>query len=123
MTEKQLEPGWLEGLRFAMNVAGVLKSNAISVTGAQSLYGAGAGQMSRVDAAEQAFKKAGDKARGAFMGSDAFFPFADTVELAAKAGIAAIVQPGGSKRDQESIDACNKHNIAMVFTGQRHFRH
>lgn len=123
VTNRQLEPGWMDELRFAMNVAGVLKSNSIAVTRAQALLGAGAGQMSRVDAAEQALKKAGDRAQGAFLGSDAFFPFPDTVELAAKAGIAAMVQPGGSKRDQESIDACDAHGIAMVFTGTRHFRH
>ena len=123
VTHKALEATWINELAFAMKAAAVLKSNAIAVTAQQTLLGAGAGHMSRIDAAEQAFKKAGDKARGAFLGSDAFFPFDDTVRAAAKMGIAAIVQPGGSKRDQDSIDACNAANIAMVFTGRRHFRH
>lgn len=79
--------------------------------------------MSRIDACEQAIKKAGDKTEGAFLGSDAFFPFDDCARLASKAGIVAIVQPGGSKRDQEVIDACNEVGIAMVFTNRRHFRH
>ena len=123
VTKKPLEATWINELEFAMKVAAVLKSNAIAVTAQQTLLGAGAGHMSRIDAAEQAFKKAGDKTRGAFLGSDAFFPFDDTVRMAAKMGIAAIVQPGGSKRDQDSIDACDAAGIAMVFTGRRHFRH
>jgi phosphoribosylaminoimidazolecarboxamide formyltransferase / IMP cyclohydrolase len=123
VTRKPLEESWLAELDFAMKAATLLKSNAIALTHGQALLGAGAGQMSRVDAAEQAIKKAGAAARGAFMGSDAFFPFPDCVKLAADAGVVAIVQPGGSKRDQESIDACNELGIAMVFTGRRHFRH
>jgi phosphoribosylaminoimidazolecarboxamide formyltransferase/IMP cyclohydrolase len=79
--------------------------------------------MSRIDAAEIAVKKAGDKVKGAVLASDAFFPFPDVVELAAKHGVAAIIQPGGSKRDQESIDKANEAGMAMVFTGRRHFRH
>jgi phosphoribosylaminoimidazolecarboxamide formyltransferase/IMP cyclohydrolase len=85
--------------------------------------GIGAGQMNRIGAAEIAIKQAGERADGSVMASDAFFPMADTVEAAAEAGIRAIIQPGGSKRDQESIDACNKHGLAMVFTGVRHFKH
>jgi phosphoribosylaminoimidazolecarboxamide formyltransferase/IMP cyclohydrolase len=85
--------------------------------------GIGAGQMSRIDATEIAARKAGSKTKGAAMASDAFFPFRDNVDLAAKLGIAAIIQPGGSIRDKESIDAANEHGIAMVFTGRRHFRH
>ena len=123
VTQTPLAAGALAELAFAMQAAALLKSNAIAVTQDRALLGAGAGQMSRVDAAEQAIKKAGEKSRGAYMGSDAFFPFPDCVHLAAQAGIVAIAQPGGSKRDQESIDACNKHGIAMVFTGRRHFRH
>jgi phosphoribosylaminoimidazolecarboxamide formyltransferase/IMP cyclohydrolase len=79
--------------------------------------------MSRVDACEQAIKKCGDDIQGSFLGSDAFFPFDDCVRLAGKAGVIAVVQPGGSKRDDEVIAACDELGIAMVFTGQRHFRH
>ncbi|MCL2796692.1 MAG: bifunctional phosphoribosylaminoimidazolecarboxamide formyltransferase/IMP cyclohydrolase [Firmicutes bacterium] len=85
--------------------------------------GIGGGQTNRIDAAKQALGRAGERARGAVMASDAYFPFPDCVEEAAKAGIAAIIQPGGSIRDQESIDMCDKHGIAMVFVGQRHFKH
>jgi phosphoribosylaminoimidazolecarboxamide formyltransferase/IMP cyclohydrolase len=123
VTDKKLEDGWLDELAFAMRAAAVLKSNAIAITKGHALLGGGAGHMSRVDATEQALKKAGDTAKGGFMGSDAFFPFPDCVKLAATAGVVAIVQPGGSKRDQESVDACNELGLAMVFTGRRHFRH
>ena len=123
VTEKKLEDGWLDELAFAMRAVATLKSNAITVTHRKSLRGAGAGQMSRLDACEHALKKAGDDTKGAFLGSDAFFPFDDCVRLAANAGIVAVAQPGGSKRDQESIDACNELGLAMVFTGRRHFRH
>ena len=85
--------------------------------------GVGAGQMNRVGAARIAIEQAGEKARGSVLASDAFFPMGDTVELAAKAGITAIIQPGGSIKDEESIAAANKHGIAMVFTGVRHFKH
>jgi phosphoribosylaminoimidazolecarboxamide formyltransferase/IMP cyclohydrolase len=79
--------------------------------------------MSRIDSAEMAVKKSGEEVKGAVLASDAFFPFPDVVELAAKHGVAAIIQPGGSKNDQQSIDAANKHGMAMVFTGRRHFKH
>ena len=79
--------------------------------------------MNRVGSCDIALKHAGDKAKGAVLASDAFFPFADNIEVAAAAGITAIIQPGGSIRDQEVIDACNKFGIAMVFTGVRHFKH
>ena len=85
--------------------------------------GIGAGQMSRVDSVDIALKKAGDKAKGAIMASDAFFPFKDSVALCSDYGISGIIQPGGSKRDQESIDCCNEHAMSMVFTGSRHFKH
>jgi len=85
--------------------------------------GVGAGQMNRVGAARIAIEQAGERAVGAVLASDAFFPMPDTVEEAAKAGVTAIIQPGGSIRDQDSIDACNRHGIAMVFTGVRHFKH
>lgn len=79
--------------------------------------------MNRVGAARLALGQAGEQARGAVMASDAFFPFKDTVEVAAQSGITAIIQPGGSIRDEESIEECNRHGIAMVFTGIRHFKH
>ena len=88
-----------------------------------AIVGVGAGQMSRVVSVEIAVKKAGDRAKGSVLASDAFFPFPDNVELAAAAGVTAIVQPGGSVKDADSIAACDKHGIAMLFTGVRHFRH
>ena len=102
------------------------KSNAIILVKDNQLLAGGTGQTSRVDALRQAIEKAhsfGFDLQGAVMASDAFFPFDDCVEAAAKAGITAIIQPGGSIKDQMSIDACNRHGIAMVFTGMRHFRH
>lgn len=123
VTKKEPQSTWIDELSFSMNAAACLKSNAIAVTKNQSLLGAGTGQMSRVDATEHALKKAGASSQGAFLGSDAFFPFPDCVELAAKAGIVAVVQPGGSKRDAEVIAACDKLDLVMMFTGQRHFRH
>lgn len=110
-------------LRFAWAVVRHVKSNAIVITRDQALWGAGAGQMSRVDSVEIAISKAGDKTNGSVLGSDAFFPFPDSIERAASAGVVAIIQPGGSKRDEEVIDACNQHEIAMIFTNRRHFRH
>jgi len=83
----------------------------------------GAGQMSRVDSVHLAARKAGDRARGSVLASDAFFPFRDNIDEAARAGVTAVIQPGGSMRDQDSIDACNEHGLAMVLTGIRHFRH
>lgn len=123
VTQTALQPGWLTELHFAMHAVSVLRSNAIAITREGALIGAGAGQPSRIDAAQIAISKAGEKARGAFLASDAFFPFADCVEAAAAAGIVAIVQPGGSLRDADSIAACDRHGIGMVFTGRRHFRH
>ena len=87
------------------------------------LLGAGAGQMSRVDSVEIAVKKAGDRAEGSVMASDAFFPFPDSIDKAAAAGVAAVIQPGGSKNDEPVIAACNRHGIPMIFTGRRHFKH
>ena len=85
--------------------------------------GVGAGQMNRVGAAKIAIEQAGEKAKGSVMSSDAFFPMPDTVEEAVKAGVTAIIQPGGSIKDQLSIDVCNEHDITMVYTGVRHFKH
>jgi len=113
----------LADLRFAWVVCRHVKSNAIVLAKDQSLVGVGAGQMSRVDAVEIAIKKAGDRARGAALASDAFFPFDDSIYQAAAAGVAAIIQPGGSRRDDEVIAACNKHGLPMIFTCRRHFRH
>ncbi|QHE50970.1 bifunctional phosphoribosylaminoimidazolecarboxamide formyltransferase/IMP cyclohydrolase [Pontibacillus sp. HMF3514] len=116
------EQEW-EDLQFAWKVVKHVKSNAIVLAKGQQTVGVGAGQMNRVGAAKIAFEQADEKAEGSALASDAFFPMPDTVEAAAEAGVKAIIQPGGSKRDQDSIDACNKHGIAMVFTGMRHFKH
>ena len=116
------EDQWAE-LEFAMRAVAILKSNAICVTRGLTLRGAGAGLMSRIDACRLALQKAGAEARGGVLASDGFFPFDDCVRLAADAGITAVVQPGGSKRDQAVIDACDELGLAMVFTGRRHFRH
>jgi phosphoribosylaminoimidazolecarboxamide formyltransferase/IMP cyclohydrolase len=110
-------------LRFAWSICRHVKSNAIVLAKHQAVVGVGAGQMSRVDAVEIALKKAGERARGAVLASDAFFPFDDSIHRAAEAGIVAIIQPGGSRRDDEVIAACNQHGISMLFTGRRHFRH
>jgi phosphoribosylaminoimidazolecarboxamide formyltransferase/IMP cyclohydrolase len=112
----------LKDLAFAMTVAKHVKSNAIVVVKDLMTIGVGAGQMNRVGSAEIALKDR-EKCKGAVMASDAFLPFKDTVEQAVAAGIRAIIQPGGSIRDQESIDECNLYGIAMVFTGVRHFKH
>lgn len=113
----------LEEMRFAMKVVKHTKSNAIVVTKDHATLGVGAGQCNRIWAANQAIEHSQSSTLGAVLASDAFFPFGDCVEAAYKAGIRAIVQPGGSKNDQESIDACDKYGIAMVFTGDRHFKH
>ena len=113
----------LNDLMFAFNLVKYVKSNAILIANNGQSLGVGAGQMSRVDAVEIALNKAGEKARGAVLASDAFFPFKDSIELAAQHGIRAIIQPGGSKRDQESIDACEANKICMAFSGSRHFLH
>jgi len=112
-----------QDLWFAWRAVKLIKSNAIVIAKDNALLGMGAGQPSRVVSVELALKRAGENAKGAVVGSDAFFPFADGVELAAKGGVTAIIQPGGSVRDQDAIDMANKYNIAMVFTGVRHFRH
>ncbi|MBO2536564.1 bifunctional phosphoribosylaminoimidazolecarboxamide formyltransferase/IMP cyclohydrolase [Rummeliibacillus suwonensis] len=117
-TEKE----W-EALKLGWSVVKHVKSNAIVVTDDKMTLGVGAGQMNRVGSAKIALEQAGDKAKGAALASDAFFPMPDTVEEAAKAGITVIIHPGGSKRDQDSIDVANKYGIAMVTTGVRHFKH
>lgn len=123
VTKRQpTEEEW-QAMEFGWKVVKHVKSNAIVLSGKDVTYGVGAGQMNRVGAADIAIKEAGDKAKGAALASDAFLPFGDTVEAAAKAGITAIIQPGGSIRDEESIEAADKAGITMVFTGHRHFRH
>lgn len=123
VTKVEPSPQQLESLKFAWQVCKHVKSNAIVLAQGQRTLGVGAGQMSRVDAVEIALQKALQDVRGASLASDAFFPFRDSVDLVAGAGVSAIIQPGGSKRDQEVIDACDEHGISMIFTGVRHFRH
>ena len=115
--------GQWSDLRFTWTVCRHVKSNAIAVGRNNTILGVGAGQMSRVDSVEIALAKAGSRGEGGVLASDAFFPFDDSIHRAAQAGIAAVIQPGGSRRDQEVIDACDAHGLAMVFTGRRHFRH
>ena len=110
-------------LRFAWAIVRHVKSNAIVLCKDQSLCGAGAGQMSRVDSVEIAINKAGERAAGCVLGSDAFFPFPDSIHRAQEAGVTAIIQPGGSKKDDEVIAACNEHGLPMILTGRRHFKH
>ncbi len=112
-----------QALQFAWNVVKGVKSNAIVFTTKDQLVGVGAGQMSRVDSVKIAQMKANLPTEGTVLASDAFFPFRDNVDLAAKAGVTAIIQPGGSIRDKESIEAADEHGIAMIFTGKRHFKH
>lgn len=116
------EEEW-EALKLGWKVVKHVKSNAIVVSDANRTLGVGAGQMNRVGAAKIALEQAGDRAKGAGLASDAFFPMDDTVEAAAKAGITAIIQPGGSKKDEDSIKKADEYGIAMVFTGIRHFKH
>ncbi len=113
----------LKQLLFGWNIVKHVKSNAIVLVKHDQTIGVGAGQMNRVGAAKIAIEQAGEKAKGSVMASDAFFPMPDTVEEAAKAGVTAIIQPGGSIKDALSIEECNKNGIAMVFTGVRHFKH
>jgi phosphoribosylaminoimidazolecarboxamide formyltransferase / IMP cyclohydrolase len=123
VTERKPTKEEVEQLLFAWKVVKHVKSNAIVLTKNFQTIGVGAGQMNRVGSAKIAIVQAGAKTIGSFLASDAFFPMSDTVEEAAKAGITAIIQPGGSIKDEESIEAANKHGIAMVFTGIRHFKH
>lgn len=122
-TKRQPTDAEWEALKLGWKVVKHVKSNAIVVTAEDMTIGIGAGQMNRVGAAEIALKQAGSKAEGAALASDAFFPMDDTVEAAAKAGITAIIQPGGSIRDADSIKKADEYGIAMVFTGVRHFKH
>jgi len=126
VTRKSPSDSENEDLLFANKLVKHTKSNAIVLAKGKQLLGSGVGQTSRVDALKQAIEKArsfGLDLNGAVMASDAFFPFADSVEIAHKAGITAVIQPGGSVRDQESVDYCDKAGMSMVFTGFRHFKH
>jgi phosphoribosylaminoimidazolecarboxamide formyltransferase/IMP cyclohydrolase len=123
VTRRRPSPEEWRALRFAWRACQHVKSNAIVFAQGEATVGIGGGQPNRVDCVRIAAGRARDKARGAVMASDAFFPFPDAVEEAAKAGISAIVAPGGSKRDAESIAAADAADIAMLFTGVRHFRH
>ncbi|MPN57347.1 Bifunctional purine biosynthesis protein PurH [bioreactor metagenome] len=123
VTEKKPTVEQMEALAFAWKAVKHVKSNAIVVANEHQTVGIGAGQMNRVGSVKIAIEQAGEKLEGAVLASDAFFPFPDCVEECAKAGITAIVTPGGSVNDQLSIDACDKYGIAMVFVGMRHFRH
>ena len=123
VTKRQPSEAELSDLLFAWKAVKSVKSNAIVIAKDQTLLGMGAGQPSRVVSVELALKKAGEPAKGSVLASDAFFPFADGPELAIKHGITAIIQPGGSVRDKEVIALANKYNVAMVFTGVRHFKH
>lgn len=125
-TDRAVEADRIADLLFANKIVKHSKSNAIVLAKNRQLCASGVGQTSRVDALRQAIEKAHSfnfDLNGAVMASDAFFPFADCVEIAHKAGVDAVIQPGGSVRDQETIDYCNAHNIAMVMTGIRHFKH
>jgi phosphoribosylaminoimidazolecarboxamide formyltransferase/IMP cyclohydrolase len=123
VTERRPTAEELEALSFAWRVVKHVKSNAIVLARETATVGVGAGQMSRLDAVRLAVAKAEERARGSVLASDAFFPFPDGVKEAAQAGATAIVQPGGSRRDAEVIEAANAHGLAMLFTGVRHFRH
>lgn len=112
-----------EDLEFAWRVVKHVKSNAIVIARDKNQIGMGTGQTNRVNSVMLALKQAGKRAKGAVLASDAFFPFADNVEVAAKAGISVIIQPGGSVNDEQVIKEAKKHRITMVFTGVRHFKH
>ncbi|MDV2495862.1 MAG: bifunctional phosphoribosylaminoimidazolecarboxamide formyltransferase/IMP cyclohydrolase [bacterium] len=122
-TKRQPTDEEMSALRFAWRVAKHVKSNAIVYTRSDRTVGIGAGQMSRVDSVRIAAEKAQSDLAGCVMASDAFFPFRDSIDEAAARGITAVIQPGGSIRDEEVIAACNEHDIAMVFSGIRHFKH
>lgn len=123
VTKTQPTPEQLADLKFGWAVVRHVKSNAIVAAKDTMLLGAGAGQMSRVDSVQIALAKAGDRIEGAVIASDAFFPFPDSIQLLAQAGVKAVIQPGGSRNDPDVIAACDEHGLAMIFTGRRHFKH
>ena len=126
VTEKKPNKSQIQDLLFASKICKHTKSNTIVLVKNSQLISSGTGQTSRVDALNQAIDKANKfnfSLEGAVMASDAFFPFPDCVEIASKNGIQSVIQPGGSIKDQLSIDSCNKNSISMVMTGNRHFKH
>ncbi len=123
VTERKPTNEEMKTLLFAWKVAKHVKSNAIVLARDEQTVGIGAGQMSRVDAVEIAVRKAGERSKGSCLASDAFFPFRDAIDAIAQAKVTAIIQPGGSIRDEEVVKAANEHDIATVFTGVRHFKH
>jgi len=123
VTDTDVADALWDDVAFAWEMVRHVKSNAIVLAKDCSVIGVGAGQMSRIDSVEIAIEKAGERASGSVLASDAFFPFADSIAAAAQAGILAIIQPGGSRRDAEVIAACNQHRIPMILTGRRHFKH
>ena len=123
VTNRQPTDAELRDLRFAWRLCKHVKSNAIVFAKDGAITGTGAGQMSRLDSSEIAAKKSADRCRGGVVASDAFFPFRDGIDQAAKAGILAAIQPGGSRNDPEVIAAANEHGMTMIFTGRRHFKH
>jgi phosphoribosylaminoimidazolecarboxamide formyltransferase/IMP cyclohydrolase len=123
VTKRKPTEDEFHALHFAWFVCKHVKSNAIVLANGTHVVGVGAGQMSRVDSVQIAVRKAGDRVKGSVLASDAFFPFRDNVDAAAAAGVTAIIQPGGSVKDGDSIAACDEHGLAMLFTGVRHFRH
>ena len=123
VTERQPTEAEMRDLIFAWKVVKHTKSNGIAIAKELCTTGVGPGQVSRIWALENAIRQGRARIAGSVMASDAFFPFPDCVEAAHKAGITAIIQPGGSVKDQESIDAANRYGIAMIFTGMRHFKH
>jgi phosphoribosylaminoimidazolecarboxamide formyltransferase/IMP cyclohydrolase len=123
VTERSPTKEELNGLQFGWKIVKHVKSNAIVFSRQKATVGIGAGQMSRIDSVKIATFKSIPNAQDTVMSSDAFFPFRDGIDEAAKAGVTAVIQPGGSMRDQEVIGAANEHGMAMVFTGMRHFKH
>jgi len=123
VTEREPSENELATLKFVWKVCKHVKSNAIVLARDNYLVGVGAGQMSRVDSVRISIMKAQVPTAGSVLASDAFFPFRDGIDEAAKAGVKAIIQPGGSNRDDEAIAAANEHGMAMIFTGNRHFKH
>jgi len=123
VTERAPHEEELKDLLFAWKVVKHVKSNAIVLARDRTTLAVGTGQPNRVWPTEHCVRQAGEKAKGSVLASDAFFPFPDAVEIAAKAGVSAIIQPGGSVRDQEVIEMANRYNVAMIFTGTRHFKH
>ena len=123
VTEKAPTEKEMSDLDFGMKIVKHVKSNAIVVAKDKMAIGIGNGETNRIWPTKQAIERAGERIEGAVLASDAFFPFRDVVDTCAKHGIKAIIQPGGSIRDKESIEACNEHGIVMIFSGMRHFKH